>query len=70
MRSHLNEEKLGMVASTCHTSDGGKHEIGGFWSRLACSKSKTISQITRAERAGGMAQVVEHLPSKLEALKP
>jgi hypothetical protein len=31
-------------------------------------KQDPISKITRATRATGMAQVVEHLPSKKEAL--
>jgi hypothetical protein len=31
-------------------------------------KQDLISKITRAKRSGGMAQVVEHLPSKCETL--
>jgi hypothetical protein len=34
----------------------------------AWAKSKTISKITRAKRAGGLAQEVECLPSKCKAL--
>jgi hypothetical protein len=36
--------------------------------RLAWAKIKTLSKITIAKRAGGMTQVIEHLPSKCKAL--
>jgi hypothetical protein len=59
VRPHLNRERLGLVVYAYHPSDGRKHEIR-WWSRLAWAKSKTpISKISRAERAGVVAQVVE-----------
>jgi hypothetical protein len=42
MKSHLNEEKYGdggMVAH--HPSNGGKHTIGGLWSRNTWEKNET-----------------------------
>jgi hypothetical protein len=33
--SHLKRKKLDVVVGTCHPSDGGKHKIGGSWSKLA-----------------------------------
>jgi hypothetical protein len=65
MRPHLNGKKLDVVVHACHLSKGGKHKTGRSWSRSAWSKSETPSKITRAKRAGGMAQAVKHLPSKL-----
>jgi hypothetical protein len=35
---HFNDQKLGMVAHTCHSSYGGKCKTGGSWSRLAWAK--------------------------------
>jgi hypothetical protein len=37
-------EKLGVLANTCHPSDGEKHIIGGLRSRL--------SKITKAKKKG------------------
>jgi hypothetical protein len=57
----------GVVAHTCNPSYlGGRDrmvvQIGpGI-------KQKPISKITKAKRTGGVAQVVEHLPSKHRAL--
>jgi hypothetical protein len=68
LRPHLNGKKLGMVSCTCQPSYGRKHKIGGPGPRPDWAKSETpISKITRAERAGGMAEVEEHLPGKLKA---
>jgi hypothetical protein len=58
---------LGVVAYTCHPGYGEKPKIGGLQCRLAWTKSKT-SKITRTKRTGGVAQVLEHLPKKCEAL--
>jgi hypothetical protein len=33
MRPHLNRKKLCKVVYTCHPGYGGKHKIGGSWSR-------------------------------------
>jgi hypothetical protein len=49
----------------CHPHDG-KPKIGGSF--CPCRKTDPISKITRAKTAGDMAQAVEHLPSKCEAL--
>jgi hypothetical protein len=62
-----------MVVQACHPSYGGKHKIEGWQSSLAYAKSKTLSKtihkkITRDKRAGIMAQIVGHLPSKHGAL--
>jgi hypothetical protein len=42
-RSHLNGKKLGVVACTCHPRTSRKLKIGGWQSRLAWAKSKTLS---------------------------
>jgi hypothetical protein len=70
MRPHLTrKKKLGMEACTCHASYEEIHKIG----LLHClaqpgEKWDPISKITRTKRIGGMARVIEHLPSKCEAL--
>jgi hypothetical protein len=53
----------------CHSSEGGKPKIGGSWSKASLGKKwDLISKIIRGQRAGGMAQAVECLPSKEKAL--
>jgi hypothetical protein len=52
---------------------GGMHLSSQLWqkesqSRLTKAKRKTISKITKAKRARGITQAVEHQPSKCEAL--
>jgi hypothetical protein len=45
------------------------HKIGGLWPRSAWAKKRDpISKLTRAKRAGIMAQVVQYLPGKCEVL--
>jgi hypothetical protein len=56
------------VGHTCHLSNRGKHKIGGLRSRLAWAKRDPIFKITGAKRAGGVAEEVERLSSKSEAL--
>jgi hypothetical protein len=57
-----------MVDHACNPSYGRKPKIRGSLSKPAWAKSETlISKITRGNKAGGMAQAVEHLPSKHEA---
>jgi hypothetical protein len=56
------------MVHACQPSYSGKCKIGRLWSRLNWTKSKTIFKITREKMAKGMAQVVQHLPSKCEAL--
>jgi hypothetical protein len=52
-------KKLGVVVHTCPTSYLRKAKIGGSWSRQAwAEKWDPISKITRAKRAGGVAQVI------------
>jgi hypothetical protein len=48
-------KKLGLVLCTYYPSDGGKLKIGGLQSRLVTT-SETLSKITRAKMAGGVAQ--------------
>jgi hypothetical protein len=45
----------------------GKHKIGGLWFRLVIKKNPT-SKITNAKGVEGVAQGVESLPNKREAL--
>jgi hypothetical protein len=58
------EKKLGVMVLICHPNYSRKHKtvqvnLGKKWD--------PISKIARAKRVGGMAQAVEHLPSKHEA---
>jgi hypothetical protein len=49
----------------------GKLRLGGLWFQASlCENGDPISKITTAKSAGGMAQVIEHLPSKHKALTP
>jgi hypothetical protein len=59
------EKRLG----ACHFRDGGKYTLGGQFSKITWSKSDTLSsKVTRRKRTIGLAQAVEHLHSKNEAL--
>jgi hypothetical protein len=51
-------QDLTSTEKSCHTSDGGKLKIGS-WCRPAWQKAP-ISKMTKAKRAGDMAQAVEH----------
>jgi hypothetical protein len=62
---HLNRKMQGMEACTCYPSNTGKCKIGGSW---LGKKWEPVSKTTRAKRAGGMAQLLEYLPNKHEAL--
>jgi hypothetical protein len=52
---------------TCHPSYDRKHKGSQFRSAWA-EKQDPISKIIREKRAGGMAQVIECLPSNTESL--
>jgi hypothetical protein len=58
-----------MVAHACHPSNGEKHKVMGIASSRAWAKSEgdPMSKITRAKRAGGVAQGDECLLCKPEA---
>jgi hypothetical protein len=54
-----------MVGCTCHPSDGikQKKKNGRITVQATLGKKRDLSlKITRAKRAGGMAEAVEHLP--------
>jgi hypothetical protein len=53
---YLNGKKLGVVLHTCHLSYGGSIKVRPFLKN------------NQKKRAGGMAQVVERLPRKWEAM--
>jgi hypothetical protein len=57
------------VVHACNSSYLGNREIGRIMVQTSLGKKRDpISKITRAKRAGGVAQVVEPLPSKCKAL--
>jgi hypothetical protein len=57
-----------VVVHTCHPSNDRKYKIG-LWSRLAWAKSKTLfPEQPEQKRTGSVAQAVQHLPRKCEAL--
>jgi hypothetical protein len=65
----IKREKLCVVVCTCYPSDSGKHKTGGSIVQAGLGKKQDpISKITRAKRTEGLAQAVEHLTSKYEAL--
>jgi hypothetical protein len=66
-RGLLNGKKQSLVAGTCHPTYNGKHKIGGSGSRFV-QKVRPCFQNIRTKRAGGMAQVAGHLPSKCRSL--
>jgi hypothetical protein len=53
-------KKLGAAVDACHPSYTGS--VTPAW------PGDPIPKITKSERAGGMAQVVDHLPSQPEAM--
>jgi hypothetical protein len=57
------------VTHTCNTSYLGGRDQEDRGSRQNQAKSETLFKNNlKAKRAGGVAQVIEHLPSKLKAL--
>jgi hypothetical protein len=63
------KNKLGMVFHNCNTSylGGG---FSGSWPKAGLGKStRPYLKIKIKQRVWGMGQVVEHLPSKNEALE-
>jgi hypothetical protein len=63
-RPHLNGKKMDMVLNTCYSSYSGKHKYEDHGSGWPGQKVR----LYLTKRAGGMAQVVECLPHKNEAL--
>jgi hypothetical protein len=64
VRPHLNRKKLGVVVHICHPSNCRKPKTRPVWGK----KEDPISKITRAKRAGGVAQEVQQLLASAEAL--
>jgi hypothetical protein len=67
IRPPYQQKKAGHVACTCHSSYSGRHikeDHGPGWPG---KKQDSISKLSRTKRAGGVAQAVQHLPSKQEA---
>jgi hypothetical protein len=68
-RAHVNGKKLGMVVHAYHPSYKRKCKIGGSWFRAAWAKSESLSpKYPQQKGLEGVSQVVDHLPSKCEAL--
>jgi hypothetical protein len=59
-----------VLSSSCNPScSGGRDQEGcGSWPAQATSSRAPISKILNTKRAGGVAHVVELMPSKCEAL--
>jgi hypothetical protein len=64
MRPHLSGKKLSLVVHACLPSYVGSIKLEGCGEAIWDKKQNCISKITRAKSVEGMAQVVEHLPSK------
>jgi hypothetical protein len=64
-------KKLGVVVHVCHPTYGSnvktKVQIGRSWSRTSRAKSENLLQ-NNQNKTGGLAQAIQHLPSKCEAL--
>jgi hypothetical protein len=56
------------MAHTCHPIYRGKCKVGGSLSRPAWVKSETLSPKYLEQKGLEVAQTVEHLPSKCDAL--
>jgi hypothetical protein len=64
-RKHVNGKNLGVVVCACHPRVGQEALNRTITVQASLDKKQySISKITRAKRAGGMAQVVDYLPSK------
>jgi hypothetical protein len=66
MFAHLNRNKLSVVAHASHPNDNWQCKVGCSWFVLAWAKREcdSTSKITRAKRAGGVAQALKHIPCK------
>jgi hypothetical protein len=60
----MGKKKLGMVGHACHPAMAGRIRVQAG----LCKKGDPISKITRAEWVGAVAQAVECLSRKHEAL--
>jgi hypothetical protein len=68
VRPPSQQKKLDMGAHSCHPRYGRKCKIGGSEVQTGLSKKgNPFSKITKAKRAGDMAQVVACSPSKCGA---
>jgi hypothetical protein len=56
------------VAYAYHPRYSRKHKAGESQSKLACTKNDTLPPENPKQKGADMAQVVEHQPSKHEAL--
>jgi hypothetical protein len=57
-----------MVVCNCHSTHAGSVNRRTVAQAGLGLKQDPIFKITKAKRTGGIAQVAEHLPSKLKAL--
>jgi hypothetical protein len=65
----ISVEKSWVWWCVCHPSYSWKCKIGRPWVWLAWAKNENLLQkMTRDKRARGMAEAIEHLPSKCETL--
>jgi hypothetical protein len=65
VRPHVNQQKAGQVVGTCHPSF-----VGGINRRTGAlaKDGDAVQKISKVRKTGGVAQVIECLPSKSEAL--
>jgi hypothetical protein len=57
-----------MLMCACHPSYSRKYKIGEQQSRPAQAKARSYLKNNQSKKAGGMAQVIKHLPSKWKTL--
>jgi hypothetical protein len=63
------EKKKELSVLECTCDPFYREKLFSYFNRLAWAKKQdTISKMTRAKRAGVVAQVVEHLPCKHKAM--
>jgi hypothetical protein len=65
---HIIGKKVGMLSDAWHPNYSRKYKTGSSPGQLGKKKQDPVFKTTRAKTAGGMAQVVEHLPSMCKAL--
>jgi hypothetical protein len=65
-REKAHRTQSHQVVFPCHPSYTGSKNKENYGPSI---RQDLVSKITKAKRVGGMAKVVEHLPSKWEALR-
>jgi hypothetical protein len=66
--STFQQKRLGVVACTCYLSYCKKHKLEDCSPSQPGQKARPCLKIARAKRAGGVVQMLKHLPHKCKTL--